>query len=493
MDFSKFINIELADRGAQASLAASQNFSASTISGWRKGRLPDFESCLKLAIHFKMDPKEIFEITGQEEYNRLYERFLPDYQPTVATEADLYSNLLHAKLHANLQTLIESGSEEEIERELNRLLERHPAYWKINDLARVTKAVKAAVVATVRRNRHVIMIKTGAAGRSHEFSDLATELREKSLTPSWVVINLVEDLTPEDVPGDLRDEGPFGLWLFLNKPVAISDEVFDLIRFYSYDWVSVFHLRSVQSFNFIDDGMSEDELNQVALRDSRPEQRVDDILEALDLGAQELGVPPMAEFETKADRHRSKIWDFVRTAGKAELSRLFKLVERGEFGKPIPLKQSSSWLTSGAEEVAEIADHDEPRPVHVIQVPYFADRVPAGPPTEVEPDGYRTVEVMRHLAKATRYAIRAWGDSMEPEIRSGDLLLVDYEKEAHSKDIVCVLLNRESMIKQLVRRGRGVYLRSFNEEYKEHRITPEDELKIQGVVIRVVDRVPRKL
>ncbi len=54
-------------------------------------------------------------------------------------------------------------------------------------------------------------------------------------------------------------------------------------------------------------------------------------------------------------------------------------------------------------------------------------------------------------------------------------------------------LNGGSMIKQLVRRGRGVYLRSFNEEYEEHHITAEDELRIQGVVIRVVDRVPRKL
>ena len=29
--------------------------------------------------------------------------------------------------------------------------------------------------------------------------------------------------------------------------------------------------------------------------------------------------------------------------------------------------------------------------------------------------------------------------------------------------------------------------------YEEHHIVPEDELRIQGVVIRVVDRVPRKL
>jgi len=43
-------------------------------------------------------------------------------------------------------------------------------------------------------------------------------------------------------------------------------------------------------------------------------------------------------------------------------------------------------------------------------------------------------------------------------------------------------LNGGSMIKQLVKRGRGVYLRSFNEAYEEHHVQPEDELRVPGII-----------
>ena len=61
-------------------------------------------------------------------------------------------------------------------------------------------------------------------------------------------------------------------------------------------------------------------------------------------------------------------------------------------------------------------------------MPFFDEfRVTASKPDEVTSDGTVSVrKVVRHLGKGNRYVIRVRGDSMEPRIQDGDLILVDY-------------------------------------------------------------------
>ncbi|MDA2934539.1 helix-turn-helix domain-containing protein [Acidobacteria bacterium AH-259-D05] len=108
-EFQKFVEKRTQDRGSQGKLARKLKVSTSTITMWKRGSSPEFESCLRIADHFKIDPLKIFGMAERDDYAELYKKFFPDYEPKNLTEEDLYENPVHAKFHAQLQDNLNSG------------------------------------------------------------------------------------------------------------------------------------------------------------------------------------------------------------------------------------------------------------------------------------------------------------------------------------------------------------------------------------------------
>jgi SOS-response transcriptional repressor LexA len=134
-------------------------------------------------------------------------------------------------------------------------------------------------------------------------------------------------------------------------------------------------------------------------------------------------------------------------------------------------------------------EHDAPREEIYEEIPFFDDfRVPAGRPDEVLADSRMKVrQVVRHLAKGNRYVIRVTGDSMEPRIQSGDLVLVDYAKEPRSGNVVIAIINGKAVIKKFLRQKGVPVLRSLNPKYPDIVATEGDQFTIAGVVLKVVE------
>jgi DNA polymerase V len=114
--------------------------------------------------------------------------------------------------------------------------------------------------------------------------------------------------------------------------------------------------------------------------------------------------------------------------------------------------------------------------------------VPAGKPDDVISDGTVIVrKVMRHLAKGNRYVIRVLGNSMEPRIQDGDLILVDCSKEPRPGNIVIAMINGSAVVKKhLIQVGR-VILRSANSKYPDIEIKETDQFQIAGAALRIVE------
>ncbi len=95
--------------------------------------------------------------------------------------------------------------------------------------------------------------------------------------------------------------------------------------------------------------------------------------------------------------------------------------------------------------------------------------------------------VVRHLAKGNRYVIRVTGDSMEPRIQDGDLVLVDYPKETRTGNIVIAMINGAAVIKKFLRQKGQVILRSMNPKYADIIVTESDQFTIADVALKVVE------
>jgi len=86
-----------------------------------------------------------------------------------------------------------------------------------------------------------------------------------------------------------------------------------------------------------------------------------------------------------------------------------------------------------------------------------------------------------------RYFVRAKGDSMEPTIGDGELVLIDRAITPNTGDIVVAVCDDKSSLKRFYDAGpNGVELRSDNPAYPTIVISAPDQLEIRGVAVRVI-------
>ena len=87
--------------------------------------------------------------------------------------------------------------------------------------------------------------------------------------------------------------------------------------------------------------------------------------------------------------------------------------------------------------------------------------------------------------KESTFFVRASGDSMLPEIKTDDILIVDRSYKALDGSIVAAFYNGNPLCKKLYQRGDDCRLQSFNKTYSDIIITEDDDLQIFGVIIGV--------
>lgn len=117
--------------------------------------------------------------------------------------------------------------------------------------------------------------------------------------------------------------------------------------------------------------------------------------------------------------------------------------------------------------------------------PLVLTRVPAGFPTPAEDYIEGRIDLNRDLIRhplATFY-IRVVGDSMEPLIQSGALIVVDRMLETTDGDIVIARIGNELCVKRLrIESDGAVWLFSENKNYQPIQIGEESDFEIWGKV-----------
>jgi DNA polymerase V len=117
--------------------------------------------------------------------------------------------------------------------------------------------------------------------------------------------------------------------------------------------------------------------------------------------------------------------------------------------------------------------------------------VPAGFPSPAQDEIAGRIDLNRDLVKhplATFY-VRVEGDSMEPRIHSGELLVVDRMVETKDGDVVVARLGCEFTVKRLHTEEDGsIWLVSENTSYEPIQITEGVDFEVWGRVMYSIHR-----
>lgn len=115
-------------------------------------------------------------------------------------------------------------------------------------------------------------------------------------------------------------------------------------------------------------------------------------------------------------------------------------------------------------------------------------RVAAGIPIEAVEDIIDTEEISEELAHTGEFfGLQIHGDSMEPRIYDGDVVIVRRQDDAESGEIVIAMVNGDDAVcKRLSKYAGGISLVSLNSKYDPLIFTNED---ILNKPVRIIGKV----
>ena len=122
-----------------------------------------------------------------------------------------------------------------------------------------------------------------------------------------------------------------------------------------------------------------------------------------------------------------------------------------------------------------------------IRIPVLGN-VAAGVPIEAIEDVIDYEEISEELAHTGDFfALKIKGDSMEPRICNGDVVIVRKQNYAESGDLVIVLVNGDSATcKKLAKFPSGIRLIPFNQTYEPMFYSNEE---IENKPVRIIGKV----
>lgn len=145
----------------------------------------------------------------------------------------------------------------------------------------------------------------------------------------------------------------------------------------------------------------------------------------------------------------------------------------------------AAYLGCSVDDIA--LDPKEAHRKRSFSIPVYA-RVGAGPPLEASEEIIDREEISERMASlGSFYGLRIGGDSMEPRIVRGDVVIVRKQDTADDGDIVIAIVNQnDAVCKRLKKYKGGIALVSNNPMYEPMYFTITDT---QDIPVRIIGKV----
>lgn len=135
-----------------------------------------------------------------------------------------------------------------------------------------------------------------------------------------------------------------------------------------------------------------------------------------------------------------------------------------------------------------------PTPSKGVWIPVLG-KVQAGIPVEAVEDVLDHEEITKEMASQGEFfALQVKGDSMEPRIKDGDVVIVRKQSDADTGDIAVVLVNGDdATVKRIKKRPEGIMLIPNNPAYEPMFYSSEEVEKFPVVIVGKVVELRAKL
>ncbi|WP_158536759.1 MULTISPECIES: LexA family protein [Halobacteriovorax] len=100
-------------------------------------------------------------------------------------------------------------------------------------------------------------------------------------------------------------------------------------------------------------------------------------------------------------------------------------------------------------------------------------------------ENYQSLDERFVQNRSATFFFEAQGDSMEPLIIPGDVLVIDRSLEVKSGRVAIVYLDGEFLCKRLIKQDGRVILRSHNPLHRDITITDEMDFLVWGPIVAV--------
>lgn len=87
------------------------------------------------------------------------------------------------------------------------------------------------------------------------------------------------------------------------------------------------------------------------------------------------------------------------------------------------------------------------------------------------------------------FFVRAKGNSMEPKIQDGDLVLIRQQNHYEPNEFVFVVHNNLPKLKKIIKKDNAIMLESVNRFFDTVNVDPMDETKVIGVVKKIIKSI----
>ena len=144
---------------------------------------------------------------------------------------------------------------------------------------------------------------------------------------------------------------------------------------------------------------------------------------------------------------------------------------------------SAEYIISGeGENIQKIELDDEPIQIRVL------GKVAAGIPIEAVEDVIGEETISKKMAETGDYfGLRISGDSMEPLIHHGSIVIVRQQDDVENGDVAIVIVNGEdATCKKVEKFENGIMLVPMNKAYEEKFYTNEE---IEKLPVRIIGKV----